>query len=142
MSTNTKIRLLYADGCNCKASMQVILAGAITQDHIETIRKKLDEGVFAITHQVGLPTPAEDFAQRYEFPTEHDHAWTRMADFTDGVPSPEEMLTDVAPTHPLTIEQLLANFRRVEWNEAAEMHRYERLGKSDRNRDASPSLEM
>ena len=81
---NTKIHLMYRDADNYKAMCSVVLPGAITQEQHQKVSQHLSDGIFVIAEEVGLPDPAEKFAQRYDYPTESDHVWTTMCDWEPG----------------------------------------------------------
>lgn len=121
---NTEIKLMYVDADNYKKTDRVVLAGEISADQIERIQECLDDGEFLIAHQLGLPSPVEQM----EALGEADHVWTTMTAFQHGEePSPEDMLTQDAPTLAMTVDQFVAAIEAVEWDTHAEM---ERLGLS------------
>tara|TARA_B100000949_G_scaffold231730_1_gene244446 strand:- start:816 stop:1208 length:393 start_codon:yes stop_codon:yes gene_type:complete len=122
---NTQFNLLYKDINNTKASVTVILAGAITDAQIDAIMDKLDDGMYFIPNQVGLPAPADTLAEHADFPhPEQDHAWTIIKAFHHGdKPTADSMLTQDAPTHSMTIDELVSRIVQVEWDEDAEWER-------------------
>lgn len=128
MTQNTRLELTYADADNYKTRLDVVVSGAITAEQIDRIKAALQDGQFAITHQVGLPTPSEQLASEYEFPGEEDHVWTTLDHFKDGTPSPADLLTEEAPTVSVSIDTLVERFERVTWNERKEARRLEGSG--------------
>lgn len=122
---NTQLELRYVDAAGHKAYETVVLDGAITQEQIAIIKAHLEDGECLIAHQVDLPTPAETFEDRYDFPTDDDHVWTELEAFADGAPSVEDLLTDDPDDGLMSIEEFVKRVSSVEWDVAAEM---ERLG--------------
>ena len=121
---NTKLNLMYRDGDNYKAFLNVVVAGAITAPQIAQIRTGLDDGEFIIANQVQLPTPSFNFRGQDNWPNEElDHVWTTLPDF-EGDLKPTELHTQAPPTeHNITIEQLAAAIATAKWDVAAEWDR-------------------
>lgn len=122
---NTELELRYVDASGHKAYETVVLDGAITQEQIDAIRPHLEMGESIIAHQVGLPTPAENFEDRFDFPTEDDHVWTDLEAFVDGEPQAEDLHTDDPNDGLMSVDAFVEMLSKVEWDVAAEM---ERLG--------------
>lgn len=124
---NTKINLLYVDGHNYKKGVRVVVHGAITEDHISAMHENMDEGLYIIADQVGLPSPSIELAKSYQFPNGDDHVWTTLEDFLSGKPNPEEMLTEDEPTLDLSIEELASKISQAIWDEELETDRIKNL---------------
>lgn len=120
---NTKLELMYRDQDNYKKSMYVVLAGAISKNQIGVISENLEDGMFVICDQLGLPTPSEKLSADYEFPTGSDHVWTTLADFEDGEPSPEMLHSSDEATIDMTIDDLVSRIKNVSWNVCTEIAR-------------------
>ena len=52
---NTKISYLYRDADNYKMRHEVVIAGSMSEEQEKAIEDSLDEGVYFIPSQVGLP---------------------------------------------------------------------------------------
>lgn len=122
---NTGLQLQYYDESGYSQSIDVILRGEITSSQIKTIGMSLNEGDSIIAEQVGLPTPSEQFASEFEFPTDNDHVWTTINEFRDGEPVAENMLTDGEPNIDMSVDQFIESLQQVNWDIGGEM---ERLG--------------
>lgn len=120
---NTELELRYVDASGHKAYETVVLDGAITQAQIDAIRPRLEMGESIIAHQVGLPTPAENFEDRFDFPTDDDHVWTDLEAFVDGTPEAEDMHTDDPDDGLMSVEEFVNQILTVEWDVEAEMKR-------------------
>lgn len=135
---NTSLTICYRDGGNNKENTDVVISGLITEEHIAAIRSHLDDGEYFIANQVGLPTPSEKFAKKYDFPLEDsDHVFSTL--FYDGCTA-DEMHTHAEPTLEMSVEDLVEMFRNVKsWDEAAEWHRLQDVGASaKRTRTPAP----
>lgn len=123
---NTKLELMYRDGADWKNTIDVVLAGEITESDVKVINNNLISDGFFIAHQVGLPT-ASNLGNRFVTPDlEHDHVFTTMCDFEDGLPKPEDLLTyESADNSMPTVRQLVEKFKQVRgnWDEMSEMRR-------------------
>lgn len=126
---NTKLALQYTDAHNYKQSMIVVLGGSITQEQLEMLQSKLNEGEYIIADQVGLPTPAEKNRGYDGWPNEElDHVFTRLANLAEAVQA-EELHTTEAPTIALHVDELAARFSVLtQWDIEAEQRRQRRLG--------------
>jgi len=123
---NTELNLEYRDAANWGTSETVILAGEITPELYDRIKRKLSGGDDLIAYQVGLPTPSEKMDEYATFPTEDDHVWTTISEFTDEPDSVQDLLTDAEPTEEMTLEEFVEKLEQIsEWDVGAEM---ERLG--------------
>lgn len=92
---NTKISYLYRDADNYKMRHEVVIAGSMSEEQEKAIEDSLDEGVYFIPSQVGLPD------DRFGSVTEADHPWFEWV----GV----EPTAD-RPTLHVTAEELTAKF--------------------------------
>lgn len=118
---NTKILYLYRDASNYKAHNEAILAGEMTQAHVERIVARMDGELF-VPRCVGLP---EERITDYR--TDDDGPWFewKLGFDEDGTPFGFE-LTDDEPTVALTVDQLAENFENVkEWDETSWEDDYE-----------------
>lgn len=119
---NTQLALMYRDASNYKISLDVVLAGVLSEPDIAEIKNKLVDGQFVIAHQIGLPTPSVRFASKYSFPTEDDHVYTTLSDFEDETPTPQSLITDDDQIL-MSTSDFMARIRAVVWDEGAEMQR-------------------
>jgi len=119
---NTELQLMYRDASNYKRTQNVILTGGITNAQITALASHLDEGCQLISHEVGLPTPAELMFAEHA-PSEDDHVYTTMSNFLNGLPSIGSLLTDAEPTEDMTITMLISALKVAPWDESAEMAR-------------------
>lgn len=92
---NTKISYLYRDADNYKMRHEVVIAGSMSEEQEKAIEDSLDEGVYFIPSQVGLPD------DRFGSVTAADHPWFEWV----GV----EPTAD-RPTLHVTAEELTAKF--------------------------------
>lgn len=121
---NTILRLKYSDASNYKQSLDVILSGVITADQIQTLERKLEMGSDIIAHQVGLPTPSEQFDENFDFPTEDDHVWTSIEQFEEGTTDVNDFDTEKEPTVDMTVDQFMERVEAVDsWDLMAEIER-------------------
>ena len=133
---NTKLTIQYTDASNYKTLTTVILAGKLTAEHVGTIRANLDEGRFIIAHQLGLPSPLDNFVEKFGLDEEDDHVWSHLPDLDAGELDLERLYTDEQPTVRLSVDDLAAKIDGIEWNVDAEWARvFEGQGSS-----LSPSL--
>jgi len=95
---NTAISYLYRDASNYKVHNHVVVEGILDEQDRKLILDSLDEGLYFIPEQVGLP------ADKYSG-TEDDHPWFELEE------SGFEITTD-EPTIDLTAGKLCLNFRR------------------------------
>lgn len=121
---NTILRLTYADASNYKKDLDVVLKGVITQEQISTLESKLEDGSGIIAHQIGLPTPSEQFDEEFDFPTADDHVWTTIEQFEEGNTEVSDFSTEAAPTIDMTVDEFMAKVAEVEsWDLMAEIER-------------------
>lgn len=120
---NTILNLVYSDANNHKKEINVVLDGSINDDQIKIINQCLIDGEFVIAHQVGLPTPSLLFSEKYSFPTEDDHVYTKLFDFCNEAPCASSLLTKSEPTIDLTIDDFIHNISTVKWDELKESMR-------------------
>ena len=92
---NTAIRYLYRDADNYKVRHEVVIAGGMSEEQEQAIEDSLDEGVYFIPAQVGLPD------NRFGSVTEADHPWFEW----EGAEP-----TAAHPTLHITAEELTAKF--------------------------------
>lgn len=124
---NTLITLKYVDASNYKKSIDYVLKGEITDEQLNEIAEHLEDGECIIAEEIGLPTPALQFAENYDFPTEDDHVFTTIQEFQSGIPSAESLHTDLPPTDPnYTVDDFYT--RIIESNGWDITREYERLG--------------
>lgn len=104
---NTKISYLYRDADNYKMRHEVVIAGSMSEEQEKAIEDSLDEGVYFIPSQVGLPD------DRFGSVTAADHPWFEWV----GV----EPTAD-RPTLHVTAEELTAKFVDAEngWTESTD----------------------
>ena len=104
---NTKISYLYRDADNYKMRHEVVIAGSMSEEQGKAIEDSLDEGVYFIPSQVGLPD------DRFGSVTAADHPWFEWV----GV----EPTAD-RPTLHVTAEELTAKFVDAAngWTESAD----------------------
>ncbi|MCX7923859.1 MAG: hypothetical protein N3B21_17885 [Clostridia bacterium] len=104
--SNTKISYLYRDGDNYKKPNSVIISGEISKNQIEEIIASLDEGLYFIPSQVGLPEV------RFDKLTESDHCWFELLE--EGIET-----TNEEPTIPLEADVLHKNFllKKENWDD-------------------------
>jgi hypothetical protein len=120
---NTKLSLIYRDADNYSASKDVVITGEITQQQIDKIKENLVDGCFIIAHQVGLPTPSENFGGMDNYPNwEIDHVYTMLF---DGKPTSEQLHTAEVATIDMTIDELAKNISITSWDINAELNRLE-----------------
>ena len=124
---NTKITLKYVDASNYKKHIDYVMAGEITDEQLKEIATHLEDGECIIAEQVGLPTPALQFAENFDFPTEDDHVFTTIQEFQSGIPDAASLYTEEAPTDPdYTVEQFYE--RILDCNGWDVSYEVERLG--------------
>lgn len=102
---NTQITYMYRDASNWKQFETVVLAGAMSQEDIDLIISKLEDGDLFIPEQVGLPR------LQFRWPTlnEDDHVYHELKreDFE---------IVDLPPTLEITAKELVENFHNVNWD--------------------------
>jgi hypothetical protein len=105
MMANTQITYMYRDASNWKQFETVVLAGAMSQEDIDLIISKLEDGDLFIPEQVGLPR------LQFRWPTlnEDDHVYHELKreDFK---------IVDLPPTLEITAKELVENFHNVNWD--------------------------
>ncbi len=125
---NTKLTLSYRDAANYKTALQVVLRGAITQEQVQCLVEKLDEGQFLIAAQVGLPTPSENFRGKDGWPNDElDHPYTQVFEAQELA---QNLHTSDEPTIDLSVDELVKRVCAVQgWDEDAEWTRLNDLSR-------------
>lgn len=100
---NTMILYLYRDANNYKVMNEVIIAGSITEQQIDSIMGCLYSGVFFIPKQVDLPE------KRFGEWTEDDHCWFELHKHGFA-------LTEEEPDIYMTCEELTEKFLKAKGN--------------------------
>ncbi len=102
---NTQITYMYRDASNWKQFETVILWGEMNDNDIETILSRLTDHNLFLPEQVGLPR----LQHRWENLNEDDGIYheLKLEDFTK---------SDLEPTVDMTAQELVENFRKVEWD--------------------------
>jgi len=105
---NTVIEYLYRDADNYKQNIALGLPGTFSDSDKETVKQKLDGGMYFIPSQVGLPDLQEQNVNGID--PEVDHAWHEWdwAWIED---------TDQEPNYNLSVTKLVENFKDVVWDE-------------------------
>lgn len=128
---NTKLCLLYRDANNFKTYRSEVLVGAITVEQLDTLSAHLEDGVFLIAEQVGLPTPSFSAVGSAGWPRKRDdHVYTTLADFEEALeegmerPNPSDMLTDAPATLAMDVTTFVAKVAAIsEWDARTEWAR-------------------
>jgi len=119
---NSQFDLEYRDASNYRASVTVVVKGEINQDQIDKISRNLEDGMFIIAHQVGLPTPAEQL--HHEFGTsDDDHVFTVIEQWEADQPTIADFLTEEPATIEMTVDELAEKIASASWDISAEMDR-------------------
>lgn len=95
---NTRINYLYRDADNYKKYQSVIVKGEFTSCQILEMESLLNEGMYFIPRQVGLPEV------RFPEPSSADHCWFEW----EGTET-----TADDPTEEITAAELYKNFEKV-----------------------------
>lgn len=108
---NTRIFYMYRDADNYKQNEEIILNGEISEEEIDTIFSKLDEGLYFIPSQVGLNDLQERMCSDIG---DSDHVWHELIrgdiNHTEDNPTPNHPFSDV--------HELVERFRQLErWDE-------------------------
>lgn len=121
---NTILRLKYADASNHKKFQDVVLKGVMTQEQVNTLESKLEGGSDIIAYQIGLPTPAEQFDEEFDFPTADDHVWTVIEQFEEGNDSLQDFDTDLEPNVEMDVTEFMKMVEALDsWDVPAEIKR-------------------
>lgn len=98
---NTYLCYLYRDASNYKKWNEVILSGHLTPEQKENIVATLNEALWFIPEQVGLPV------ERFDKVTQDDHCWCELEleDIND---------TDLPPTFEMTAQELYDKFMEID----------------------------
>lgn len=120
---NTRLDLEYRDASNYKANICVVLEGEITPDMISQIGDHLDDGDCIIADQVGLPTPSEQLFREFDGPSEDDHVYTAIEQWSDGDPVVADFLTDAPPTLEMSVWKFTQIITSTVWDVSREMMR-------------------
>lgn len=134
----TKLSLLYRDANNYKEYHPEVLAGEISEEQLRLIAAKLDDGVFLIAEQVGLPTPSFIDVGNSGWPRKNeDHVFTTLVVFEEAqedgndLPEPSDLLTDEPPTLAMDVAAFVAKVQAVSaWDVKAEWARMKRAAKA------------
>lgn len=100
---NTKISYLYRDAGNYKMPNEAVVAGTVSECQISIIIDCLDEGLYFIPGQVGLPE------ERFGRWTRDDHCWFELQ--RCGFEA-----TGEAPTVNMTVGGLVGKFLEAKGN--------------------------
>ncbi|ARM86185.1 hypothetical protein [Marinobacter salarius] len=121
---NTRLTLAYQSESLSK-TLDVILAGRITQPEVNTIADTLTMDGRLISPQVDLPSPLEEALKNGEISqyTDRDHVWTSLADWRDVTPVAEELHTTEPATTSLTPQRLVEQAATERWNLVKEQNR-------------------
>ena len=106
---NTRMTYLYRDGTNSKVWHKVIFRGEVTEDDKWTIRNALEDNLYFIPEQVGLP-----LNRRWDPDPDIDHCFCELEPFE---PCTFE-LTDEEPTDSRNIHELAKAFAGVPYWDA------------------------
>lgn len=100
---NTYFGYLYRDASNYKVWNEVIINGRLTPKQKEDIISTLNEGLWFIPEQVGLPV------ERFSDVTEDDHCWCELEleNIND---------TDLPPTELGTVQKIYDAFMATNGN--------------------------
>lgn len=96
---NTKISYMYRDADNYKTWSEEILKGEISVQQLMTIVDCLDDKMYFIPSQVGLPEV------RFDNVTEADHCWFEL------YPKQDFNRTVQEPTIDMTVDELVKRFQ-------------------------------
>jgi len=127
---NTKFSYMYRDGANYKTFYECVFPGEINKEQIDKILCSCDGDLF-IPRALGLPGGMFEGESGYD--SRYDHYWCEH-DFEDSF-----SVTNDAPTHFITVEDLVESFTRCKdrW-EAALADKIKTL---DTNVERTASLE-
>lgn len=121
---NTRILLTYTSGNQDKTDKEFVVKGELNSEQVERIQGGLIDGEFIIAHEVGLPTPSENFYGFNDYPSkEYDHIFTRLPEFMHDEVDIESMITDEVACTNVTIEELSHKILNAEWDLDAEIAR-------------------
>jgi hypothetical protein len=120
---NTQFCLTYRVDEQVKASVEVVLHGAISEGQCQLLSSRLTAQGQFIAHEVGLPTPSTSiFSERR--PDELDHPYTDIIEFTQGHPVESARFhTEKTATVDLHIDELLARLAQAPFSEDNEVRR-------------------
>ncbi len=87
---NTLIEYRYVDASNNKVSGRAVLEGRIPETEVARMVASLDEDMYFIPGQVGLPDLQGEFTDGPAWNGEVDHVWHVLAglSYTDEAPTP------------------------------------------------------
>lgn len=71
---------LYRDASNYKAYDHFLLQGAADATHVASIRKLVNEEIFFIPEQIGIPSLRHELYKYSNGPTEDDHCFHEVVD--------------------------------------------------------------
>lgn len=119
---NTQFDLEYRDASNYRAAARVVVKGEINQDQIDKISRNLEDGMFIIAHQVGLPTPAERLHNEFGASSD-DHVFTTLEQWEADQPTIADFLTEDPATIDMTVDDLAEKIGTASWDVSGEMER-------------------
>ena len=122
--TNTRIELKYTSA-SAKGSLEVVVAGDISQRQVDAITRNLLDGYQIVAPQVGLPSPLEALVESGEIPgyDDTDHPLTDLPQWATGTPRAEDLHTSDPATHDVDIGQLAERLVVVAWQPMVETDR-------------------
>lgn len=87
---NTLVEYLYTDAANYKVTGRAVLEGRIAEADAARMVGSLDDGMYFIPGQVGLPDLQGDFTDGPAWDGEVDHVWHSLTglSYTDEAPTP------------------------------------------------------
>lgn len=98
---NTIISYIYRDASNYKKRQRVIVKGEVSKSDEQAIYESLNEGLYFIPRQVGLPEERFD-----DSPTEDDHCWFEMEEGSFEY-------TELPPTENITAAEVVKAFQET-----------------------------
>jgi hypothetical protein len=105
---NTEFSYMYRDASNWKQFETVVLAGEISQQDIDLIMSKLEDGNLFIPEQVGLSS----LQGKWPLLNNDDHIWHELR-------RDDLKIVDISPTISVTTKELVENFRNISWDVSA-----------------------
>lgn len=110
----TEFEYMYRDAGNYKARDAILVSGSLTPTDRHEIISKMDDGLYFIAEQVGLPTLYHQLEKWSGGPTNDDHCWHEFSGLVEH-PQLEDSKVEFAWG---TVAQLVERFRSVStWNE-------------------------
>lgn len=110
---HTAVHVLYRDASNYKQRATYVFAGPISDTDRDRLTEALDDGLYLIPTEVGLPhlgaEPTGGLGWSL-FPTEDDHVWHELDEIE---------LVDRAPNQDRTIAEFVNDVCNADWDVAA-----------------------